>query len=75
MGILRRIISIIVLTIGLAAVVGACLCYEWNGFANVFKNFDFGDFVIELMAFFSAISNALILFTVGLIGATMPTRK
>ncbi len=74
MGFLRRVISLVVSVAALVALVGICIRYPWGDFIEVFKHFDFGNLVDELLQFFQAASSALILTMLGLIGLTMPHR-
>ena len=74
MGILRRIISLVLLVAAVVALVGICLKYPWGDFAEVFKHFSFDGLVTVLVEFFEKTSSALILAMLGLIGLTMPHR-
>ena len=74
MGILRRIISLVVLIAAVVALVGVCIRYDWSGFVDVFKHFNFNDLVDELLVFFFRASDTIILTMLGLIGLTLPSR-
>lgn len=75
MGILRKIISAIVLVAAIVVLVGVCKEYDWSGFQNVFKDFDFMDLVNQLYLFFMVAGNAIVLMMLGFIGLTMPGRQ
>lgn len=76
MGILRKIVSFIVLVVATVVMVGLCMKFDWSGtFGEVFKNFNFGDFVTALNYFFVWTGNAIVLIMLGFIGLTMPGKK
>lgn len=75
MGILRRIVSVIVLAAAVWVLIGICKEYDWSGFQEVFKHFDFMDVAAQLYLFFMVAGNAIVLAMLGFIGLTMPGRK
>ncbi len=74
MGVLRKIISFLVLVAATVVLVGICIKYPWETFAQVFKNFNFDNFVIALLAFFEVAGNAIVLVMVGFIGFAIPRK-
>ena len=75
MGILRKIVSFIVLVAAVVVLVGVCMKYPWDTFTAVFKNFNFDNFVVALLTFFQVAGNAIVLTMLGFIGLTMPGRQ
>lgn len=75
MNILRKIVSLIVLVAAVVVLVGVCMKYPWDQFAAVFKNFNFDNLVVQLLAFFAVAGNAIVLIMLGFIGLTMPSQK
>lgn len=75
MGILRKIVSFIVLVAAVVVLVGICIKFDWNMFAEFFKEFSFDNMVAAILLFFSATGNAIVLIMLGFIGLTMPGKK
>lgn len=74
MGILRRIVSFVILVAAVIVLVGVCMRYNWGEFMTAFKPFNFNTFVNQLLAFFDEAGNAIILTMLGFIGLTIPGR-
>lgn len=74
MGILRKIVSFLVLVAATVVLVGICMKYPWDTFAEVFKDFNFDNFVVALLAFFEVAGNAIVLVMVGFIGFSIPRK-
>lgn len=74
MGILRKIVSFIILVAATVVLVGVCMKYPWETFTEVFKNFSFDNLIVALLTFFEVAGNAIILVMLGFIGLTIPGR-
>ena len=75
MGILRKIVSFLVLAAAIVVLVGVCMKYPWaETFGQVFKKFNFDNFIVALLSFFEIAGNAIILVMLGFIGITIPGR-
>ena len=75
MGILRRIISFVILVAAVVVLVGLCMKFDWQIFSEVFKKFSFDNFITALNYFFAYTGNAIVLIMLGFIGLTMPGKQ
>ena len=75
MGILRRIVSFLVLVAAVVVLVGICMEYDWSGFKALVQHFNFKELVNQLYLFFMLAGNAIVLVMLGFIGLTMPGRQ
>lgn len=75
MNILRKIVSFIVLAAAVFVLVGICMKYDWSGFGEVFKHFDFDNLITQLYLFFLTAGNAIVLIMLGFIGLTIPGKQ
>ncbi|MBQ7973909.1 MAG: hypothetical protein IJ295_03070 [Clostridia bacterium] len=75
MGILRKLISFLVLVAAVVILVGVCMKFPWSEtFGEVFKNFNFNNLIVALLTFFEVAGNAIILVMLGFIGFSIPSR-
>lgn len=74
MGLVRRLVSAIVLVAAIIVLIGCFIDFSWGVFGDVFKGFTFTKLVDAILLFFDATGNAIILTIVSLMGLTIPTR-
>ena len=75
MGILRKIISFLVLVCAVAVMVGLCMKFDWQIFSEVFKHFSFENLATAVNYFFAYTGNAIVLIMLGFLGLTIPSKQ
>lgn len=79
MGILRKIVSFVVLVAGVVALVAVCMSSlmnsVWSAFQTAFSPFDFKALMDAVAAFVTRTGTPLILTMLGFIGISIPGKR